>query len=513
MVAAACAVMFISACGGGGGSSSPPAAAPGISVSPSPLAFPAQTVVTPSAAQVITVTNSGNAELSVTGVTVTGANAAGFSQTNTCTSNVAPGATCAISVTFTPTVGGAASAAINIASNASASPTVVPVSGALTVLNFSTFQAASVVIGAPDFVTVGSGAATATTMSTNTGSGSAVSPNGRHYLSDSANHRILGYNTVPTANGASADFVLGQTNFTSGTAGSSQSTLQHPAGVAIYNNHLLVADYDNNRVLIWNSLPSSNDALPDVVVGQANFTTNASGCTATTLFTPLAVAVVNGNLAVLDAFNNRVLLYQGIPTANNAAAVNVLGQSSLTSCPAAVNPPTSSSLFYPRDVLFDGTHLWVADSRNSRVLAWNTTNPIALPTAKAADMVLGQADFISNTTGVSSTALNFPAHLAFDVITGRFAVEDEANNRVLIWHKVPTCSATPCVITTPADVVLGQSNFTSNVANAVPGTGATGNAVPSANGLNYPFGVYLNGPNQLIVIDADNNRELIFDAK
>jgi len=387
----------------------------------------------------------------------------------------------------------------------------VPVSGALTVLNFSTFQAASVVIGSPDFVTVGSGAATATTMSG--GGNSAVSPNGRHYLSDSGNNRILGYNTLPTANGASADFVLGQTNFTTSTAGTSQSTLYRPNGVAIYNNHLLVTDSKNDRVLIWNSLPSSNDALPDVVVGQANFTTQASGCTATTLNGPASVAVVNGNLAVVDSGNNRVLLYQGIPTANNATAVNVLGQSSLTSCPAAANPPTASSLLTPGDILFDGTHLWVVDSYNSRVLAWNTTNPIALPTAKAADMVLGQPDFISNYRGASSTALTLPAHLAFDAITGRFAVEDTSNSRVLIWNKVPTCSATPCVITTPADVVLGQSNFTSNVANAVPGTGATGNAVPSANGLYFPYGIYLNGPNQLTVIDSVNHRELIFDAK
>ena len=55
-----------------------------------------------------------------------------------------------------------------------------------------------------------------------------------------------------------------------------QSTLNRPLGVA-YNGRLLaVADTDNNRVLIWRSLPASNEAPADFVVGHADFTKNAA---------------------------------------------------------------------------------------------------------------------------------------------------------------------------------------------------------------------------------------------
>ena len=35
----------------------------------------------------------------------------------------------------------------------------------------------------------------------------------------------------------------------------------------------MVADTDNNRVLIWNSIPTTNGANADLVLGQDNFTT------------------------------------------------------------------------------------------------------------------------------------------------------------------------------------------------------------------------------------------------
>ncbi len=513
---------LIGACGGGGGSSSPPvtqppstnpgAKAPGVSVSPSLLAFAAQTVVSPAAAQVITVSNTGTAALSVGAVTVTGTNAAGFSQTNTCASSVAPGGTCAISVTFAPTVAGVASAAINIASNAPTSPTTVAVSGALTVLNFSTFQPASVAIGVPDLITPGSPLlVSATTLNVLTGN-PAVSPSGTLYAPDFGNNRILGFNSVPGSSGASADFVLGQNNFGFNLRGTTQRSVFSPFTTLVYNNHLIVADSTDSRILIWNSLPVSTGVLPDVVLGQPDFTTTAFGCGATALNGPDSLAIVNGNLAVADTLNNRVLIYKGIPAVTNAAAVTVLGQANLTTCAitTSATPTTMNSVV---DVGGDGFHLLAVDRLNNRVLIWNTTDPTTLAQGQAADMVLGQVDFTSNLIGTTAASFFNPAALSIDAFSGRLAIADSINNRVLIWNSVPTCSPVPCSISTASDVVLGQINFTSSVPNAAPGTGMSGGfSTLNATGLYMSNGVHFNGPNQLIVVDMANDRDLIYNA-
>ncbi len=103
--------------------------APVVTLAPTALTFASQNVGTPSAPQSVTLTNTGNATLTITGVSLTGANAGDFSQTNTCPASLAANANCAISVTFKPTAGGARTASVSIADNATGSPQAVALSG------------------------------------------------------------------------------------------------------------------------------------------------------------------------------------------------------------------------------------------------------------------------------------------------------------------------------------------------------------------------------------------------
>lgn len=103
--------------------------APAVTFAPTSLTFASQALNTSSAAQAITLMNSGNAALTITGVTVTGANAGDFSETTTCGASVAAGANCSISVTFKPTAAGARTAAINVADNAAGTPQTVALAG------------------------------------------------------------------------------------------------------------------------------------------------------------------------------------------------------------------------------------------------------------------------------------------------------------------------------------------------------------------------------------------------
>jgi uncharacterized repeat protein (TIGR03803 family) len=105
------------------------ATAPALTLSPTFLVFASQTVGSTSAVKTITLTNSGNAQLSISGISITGANNTDFSQTNDCGSAVAPSLSCAITVTFTPTAVGARAANVSIAANVIGSPHGVPLGG------------------------------------------------------------------------------------------------------------------------------------------------------------------------------------------------------------------------------------------------------------------------------------------------------------------------------------------------------------------------------------------------
>ena len=95
--------------------------------SPSLVSFAGQGVGTNSAQQIVTLINSGNAPINISGVTMSG----DFSQTNTCisASPIATGATCAINVTFAPTAVGTRSGTISISDDSNEPGLTVQLSG------------------------------------------------------------------------------------------------------------------------------------------------------------------------------------------------------------------------------------------------------------------------------------------------------------------------------------------------------------------------------------------------
>lgn len=96
---------------------------------PTSLSFASQTIETTSAAQSVTLSNTGTAAITINGITITGTNPSDFAQANTCGTSVAANASCSISVTFTPTAAGARSGSLSVSDNASGSPQTVPLYG------------------------------------------------------------------------------------------------------------------------------------------------------------------------------------------------------------------------------------------------------------------------------------------------------------------------------------------------------------------------------------------------
>lgn len=100
-----------------------PAPSSQLTASPTSLSFATQNIGTTSAAQSVTVRNTGSATATLGGI-ATGSSE--FAQTNNCGASLGAGATCTVNVTFTPVASGARSATLTVTSS---SPLTVALSG------------------------------------------------------------------------------------------------------------------------------------------------------------------------------------------------------------------------------------------------------------------------------------------------------------------------------------------------------------------------------------------------
>lgn len=114
----------------GGGTSSAAAftvsaATPGATLSVASLSFGNVAVGATSTSQSLTLANPGTAPLAITSIAASN----GFSETNSCGSSLAVGATCTIAVTFSPAWTGATTGSLTVTDNAAGSPQTVSLSG------------------------------------------------------------------------------------------------------------------------------------------------------------------------------------------------------------------------------------------------------------------------------------------------------------------------------------------------------------------------------------------------
>jgi len=361
---------------------------------------------------------------------------------------------------------------------------------------------ASVVLGQPDFVT---DTVNFYPSANNLRAPTAVASDGIHLVVADTNHnRVLIWNHIPTTNNAPADVVVGQPNFTSyavptnGTP--SASSLSGPGGVWLQSGRLFVADTQNNRVLIWNQIPTTNGAPANVVLGQPNFTTyvevnilqQTTGASATNMLNPSSVTSDGTHVFVSDLGFNRILIWNHIPTANDTPADVEIGQpdmvssipdngysqtSTTTNGVTTLNPevpvlctvsngvdsnsnPTYPqiclyTLNYPRFALSDGTRLFVADGGNDRILEY-----LHIPTqnAAAADTILGQIGGQVDQATDAADSMNTPTSLAFD--GQNLYVADPYNRRITVFTVAPNILPYQAVVNTYNQNIYANGTIT-----------------------------------------------------
>lgn len=300
---------------------------------------------------------------------------------------------------------------------------------------------ADIVLGQPDGTTEGraaGGRGPERGMNLPTG---VLVHDGRLVVADAWHHRILVWDTVPTRDDTAPDLVLGQPDASAVEPNAGRAcagdTFYWPFGVAMVAGRFHVADTGNRRVLVWDGGIPADGRPADVVLGQpdaAHREENRGGDAGADSFRwPHDLAGDDHLLLVADAGNHRVLGWH-TPLDGDRDADLVIGQPDMTSSAEWPYGPHSGDRFrFPYALALDAGRLFVADTAQNRVLAWDGD----WAGGRAADHVLAQPSFTTNGenrwSAVERDTLCWPYGLSVhgDVL----AVADSGNNRVVLWRR------------------------------------------------------------------------------
>ena len=313
------------------------------------------------------------------------------------------------------------------------------------------------------------------------------------------------------------------------------TVMNNPEGIFfLSNNQIGVVDSGYSRILIfpaysqWPAQTTQFSPMATAVVGQnSDFTriwgnnappaaTFLPAPSAGVFFEPMAAVLLNNQLFVADALNNRVLAMPVQTTSTQTtigAATQALGQDRLD-CGSIdliegkelelAYSDLSGNVHLDSGLAIDSTgatpHLYVADPGNNRVLGYRDMRKAGPGSGSVADIVIGQQNgqtaLCNYPTGdpaqPTNSSLCSPVGLVVDS-QGNLWVADRGNGRVLRFP-APFSQTGPPV----ADLVLGQASFTSKITD------------PTQSTMAAPYGVAITLSGSVLVSDQNHNRILVF---
>ena len=294
----------------------------GIALSPAGLTFAPQLVNTTSAPETITLDN-GDAALTITSISVTGANAGDFAETNDCGTSQPPGGKCTISVTFTPTASGIRSGSITIVDSAPGSPHVANLTGTGNPTGILTLSPTSLAFGDQP---VGSPSPAQSIQVTNTGNAaltiSSIVASGDYSETDNCTKAPLQPTTTcsikvtftPSTSGSS----VGALTITDDAPGSPQVVLLTGTGVLQPVVTLSANSVDFGNQAVGTSSTAKQVTLTNTgsgalnvtgIVATGDFTESSTcgssiaingSCTISIVFTPSAGGPRTGKITLTD---------------------------------------------------------------------------------------------------------------------------------------------------------------------------------------------------------------------
>jgi uncharacterized protein (TIGR03437 family) len=329
-------------------------------------------------------------------------------------------------------------------------------------------------------------------------------------------HRVLVFEP-PFSIAEPAVRVMGVLTQAADAATANRVLMALPEAVAVLaDDRVVVADTASSRLLIfppfsaWPDESAAYSPQAASVVGQADFDRRQPNGgrpapSAATLSTPLALAVSGTDVFIADSGNNRVLAISP-PFQTASRTLGQLGfeydgvnlvegkEFSFSSGSAAAGGAAGIAIDYRAAT----PYLYIADTFNNRVLAFRDARTVK--SGDRAEFVIGQPDSLrsmcnypaNNIDIPTDSSLCHPSGLALDD-DGNLYVADSGNSRVLRFPK-PFAQAQSLP---RADLVIGQSGFTSKITDA------------SARTMAAPYGVAY-ARSGLLVSDAALNRVLYF---
>ncbi len=393
---------------------------------------------------------------------------------------------------------------------------------------YSINPSASWVIGQPNFTSNAGQPLSAQSLSSPYSV--AIDKNGYLWVSDTDNYRVLGYKN-PQGIMPSADYVIGQPNFTSATLGPTQNQFRIPSTIAFDNSGNLWV-YDYYRILGFASadLYGNNQPNASWLMFQSSYTATLTSTLSQEYAlqydmagffyqTPvpneeIVPALPNpyqidytyslflafnseNDMWISDTLNYRLLQYKNSDIMSNAYPYycrRVLGQSQFyIQGPHYFNQYDLEGV---QDVAFDkNNNLWVADGFGVKGFQYPNYSQQVMQ-----NWAIGGS--FSASAGLTQNTLNNPLSVSFDNF-GNMYVSDCSENRIMGF------SASSLYGNNEPDafVVIGQADFTT-------GTSATTQSGLHINGgltVYYLCGkVAFDSNNNMYVADTLNNRIMIF---
>ncbi len=320
------------------------AALAAMALAPSSLTFAAQPVGTSSAAQTITVTNTGNAALTVTSLVITG----DFTQTNSCAgATVAVNASCSVQIVFLPGATGARSGLLTLYGNVAGGQATATLSGTATPGAAIVLTPFALSFGS---ITVGATAAAQNVTISNTGTNpvalTSETVNGDFRIAANtctgslppSSGCTLAIVFSPTGSGARTgvltvtDAVGTQTAALNGTGSAPATDTLAPLTLSFGPQQINTTSVKQNV-----TLTNAGDAALTLISGQitsGDFTvTNNCGnslnghasCVLAVAYVPKNVGVQTGVLTVRDQFRSQTVLLNGFGLAPPGVSLAPVG--------------------------------------------------------------------------------------------------------------------------------------------------------------------------------------------
>jgi hypothetical protein len=331
-----------------------PIGAPVVTLTPKFFTFSSTEYLTPSAANTISLQNTGTADLHISSITVTGTNPSDFMQTNDCSGDIAIDATCTITVTFTPQGSGSRSASVSIADDALVTPTTATLTGTETAaitISPKSMTFSSTVVGSTSTaktVTVTNGGAAAIPMTGFTFSGTnptefAQTNTCGSSLAGGANCTVS-VTFTPAATGTrtatlsinDGDPSSPQTVTLTGT-GTASTVVLSPTSLS-FGNEVYLTPSASQTVTLTNSATMKLSIASIAVTGTnpGDFTqTNTCGtsvksngtCTITVTFYPAGLSARTASVTITDSAKGSP---QNIPLSGTGVAAITVSPATLT---------------------------------------------------------------------------------------------------------------------------------------------------------------------------------------